>query len=286
MSFYPQPNEWTCGPFALKHALIALGRVANGEELAKLAHSHWWSGTDEIRLARAAHAYDCELVGHRVRSPEKARALLQSHLKQKLPVLLCVDDWEHWIVVLARQKDNFVLIDSLLEPVLQVVSWSQLHRRWRYLDLDYDEDEPPELYEMYPLVPRSQHTIRANFSVARTRFLRRPENQALAEHWNDYLDDLLAVCRPRSPNQVARQSMAEFLRRNQKLLLDRVEYWHGDVTRAELVKLLKNYRFVAETYGLVIPGAAARRAIIDMAVLTTMWASAKHGLGEMYGEGV
>ena len=25
--FYPQPNEWTCGPFALKHALLALGRM-------------------------------------------------------------------------------------------------------------------------------------------------------------------------------------------------------------------------------------------------------------------
>ena len=27
--FYPQPNEWTCGPFALKHALLALGRMVD-----------------------------------------------------------------------------------------------------------------------------------------------------------------------------------------------------------------------------------------------------------------
>lgn len=74
--FYPQPNEWTCGPFALKHALIALGKFVDATELASAAKTHWWSGTDEIRLARAAREHECDLVLERRRDPEEARKLL------------------------------------------------------------------------------------------------------------------------------------------------------------------------------------------------------------------
>src|ERR1043165_1271826 len=35
--FYPQPNEWTCGPFALKHALLALGRMVDVSQISTTA---------------------------------------------------------------------------------------------------------------------------------------------------------------------------------------------------------------------------------------------------------
>lgn len=78
--------------------------------------------------------------------------------------------------------------------------------------------------------------------------------------------------------------MGEFLRRNQHLLVEQVGYWHGEVSSEALVKQLARFRFVAETYGLVIPESATRRALVDLATLLTMWAVAKHGLGEFYGE--
>ena len=285
MSFRPQPNDWTCGPFALKHALIALGRRVESEELARIAGTHWWSGTDEVRLARAARAQDCDLPVIRHRRPEKARIELLAYLRKKLPVLLCVDNWSHWIVVLTYEKGQFVVIDSLLEPVLNVLTWPQLLRRWRYLDVDYDTEVPPEIYELFPVVPRFRVSIQASFSVARVRFLRRAENQTLATHWNTYLEDLLAICSPPSTAQVSPLSMGEFLRRNQKLLVEQIAYWHGDVTSGEIERQLGRFRFVAETYGLVIPESASRRALVGLASLLTMWAVARHGLGQLYGEG-
>ena len=60
--FYPQPNEWTCGPFALKHALLALGRMVDVTQISTTARTHWWSGTNEIQLARAARASWISLV--------------------------------------------------------------------------------------------------------------------------------------------------------------------------------------------------------------------------------
>jgi hypothetical protein len=79
--FYPQPNEWTCGPFALKHALLALGRMVDAKELAQTARTHWWSGTDEIQLARAARLFVCYMVLERLRVPQHARKLLVLYLR-------------------------------------------------------------------------------------------------------------------------------------------------------------------------------------------------------------
>lgn len=282
---HPQPNEWTCGPFALKHALVTLGRLVSGERLAKQAGTAWWSGTAELGLAAAARKNDCELESARTRNRDQARRTLSAYLKRGIPVLLCVDDWEHWITVVRQDRLSFVIIDSNLDPVLDVVTWPQLERRWRYLDVEYDEDDPPILYDSYGVVPRFRVNIRADFSIKRVRHLRRHENRNLAMHWNTYVEDLLDVCRPPSNRTAATLSMAEFLRRNQELILSRVVYWHGDVERRSLVKLLANYRFVAEAYGLVIRASRTRRAVADIAILATMWAAASRGVGDMYGTG-
>jgi hypothetical protein len=285
VSFYPQPDEWSCGPFALKHSLIALGQLASEREIARIAKTHWWSGTDEIRLAKAARAFGCDLEMVRKRSAVAARKELVRRLAGQTPVLLCVDGWAHWIAVLRAQGDNLVVVDSNMDPVLGILTWRQLHRRWRYLDTDYDEEDPPEIYDLHPLVPRGRARMRADFSVARVRYLRRPAHRGLAIHWDEYVGDLVEICRPRSDRMLKPLSMAEFLRRNKELITARVSYWHGDITGADLSRLLEYYRFVAETYGLVVPASGVRQAVIDVAVLATLWTTARRGIGSIYGEG-
>ncbi len=124
--FYPQPNDWTCGPFALKHALVALGRAVEATQIAATAKTHWWSGTDEIRLARAAREFECDLVLERRRDEEQARRLLGKFLREQTPVLLCVEEWTHWITVVRAEDKRFVVIDSTDDPVLSVQTWPQL----------------------------------------------------------------------------------------------------------------------------------------------------------------
>jgi hypothetical protein len=284
VGLYQQPNDYSCGPFALKHALVTLGRLADEEVISSVAHPHWWAGTDEVKLARAARHFECELPMIRRRNSESARGTLIRYVTARFPVILCVDDWGHWVTVVRHEQGRFVLIDSKEEPVLLVLSWAQLRRRWQYVE--YDEwDEAHELYDLHPVKPRFRVSANAQFSLERAQFLRRPENADLAEHWDAYLGDLLEVCRPRSRRASQQLSMAEFLRRHQELLVSRIRYWHGHLERAEVARLLRNFRFVAETYGLVIPAANSRRALVDMAMLLALWAVAKRGVGEMYGEG-
>lgn len=285
MGFYPQPNDYVCGPFALKHALVTLGRLVDEDKIATIAKTHWWSGTDEIKLARAARAFDCDLPILRTRDSRRARRMLLDHLRRRIPVLLCVDDWSHWIMAVRYEGSRFVVIDSNLDPVLNLLSWAQLDRRWAYLDHDYDENDPPRIYDLHPVRPRFRVTVKADLSIARLRYLRRPENRLLSLHWNEYLEDLLEICRPRSALQENPLSMGEFLRRNQDLILSRVTYWHGEVDRERVAKLLGNFRFVAETYGLVIPKTLTRRAVADMAILVTMAVIAMRGIDDLYGFG-
>jgi hypothetical protein len=164
-----------------------------------------------------------------------------------------------------------------------VRTWPQLRSWWRYKDTDYSKDDPPSLYDLMAVAPRFKAQVRADFSVERVKFLRRPENRRLARHWNEYLEDLLEICRAPSHRIAEALSMGEFLRRHQELLVTRVVYWHGDVSREDVNRVLRDLRFVSETYGLVIPASMARRATADLAILVSLWACADRGVDGMFG---
>lgn len=281
--FYPQPNEWTCGPFALKHALLALGRMVDVNQISSTARTHWWSGTNEIQLARAARAFECDLVLERRSDPEDARKVLLALLREHTPVLLCVEEWTHWITVLRAEDRKFVVVDSTDDPQLSVMTWPQIRNWWVYHDIDYNKDDPPELFDLMAVKPRFRATVKGDFSVERVKVLRKPENQRLARHWNEYLEDLLEICRPPSVRIAEPLSMGEFLRRHQELLLTRVAYWHGAIDRNDVARILGDLRFVSDTYGLVIPTSMTRRALADLAILISLWACADRGIDGMFG---
>lgn len=278
-----QPNNFTCGPYALKHALTMLGVLAEPQKVSRLAKTHWWSGTDEVRLARAARAYHCDMPLLRKLNERDARKTMVRSLTRGEPVLTCVDEWQHWIVVVHHEKGRFVAIDSREMPVVVVMTWKELAKRWVYVDTEgEDEAAGSEIYDMFPVRPRARRKLRARFSVARARMLRRPENRDVSLCWDQYLGDLLAVCRPRSPHHVQPLTLGEFLRRHQKLVVERVTYWHGAVERAEVNRVLRNLRFVADTYGMVIPAAGTRRAFTDIIALLTLWAAGRRAVDPMY----
>ena len=142
-------------------------------------------------------------------------------------MLLCVDEWTHWVTVLRAEDRRFVVVDSNADPLLSLRTWPQLRNWWRYHDTDYVKDNPPVLYDLMAVAPRFRTTVKADFSVERVKFLRRPENRRLARHWNEYLEDLLEICKPPNVRITEPLSMGEFLRRHAELLMTRVVYWHG-----------------------------------------------------------
>jgi len=284
MGLYPQPNKWQCGPFALKHALVMLGKIVDEKRISRLAGAHWWNGTDELKLARAAKTYGCAMKMTRLRNPLHARRGLLLSLKKGYPALLCVDGWGHWITVVGAEREKIIYIDSSRAPVVRVDSWKRLKRRWAYVrSINGHPHVKETLYDLHSVVPKVRIRTKARFSLERARYLRRAENRAFASHWDEYFNDLSHIGTPRSPLSTRVFPMGELLRRHGAMIRREILYWHGKVKPLEVNRILRNLRFVADTYDLVIRKNDEKRAIAAISANLALWAASKSGVGEVYG---
>ncbi len=278
MSFYPQPNKYQCGPFALKYALVMLGIFKDEDQIGIIAGSTWWAGTDEFGLARAARRFDCRMRHFQSSNPDDARRMLVANLKKGYPCILSVKNWEHWETVVSYQKGKFVVIDSELDKVVDVVTSSKLLRRWRYV-----EDETGiKSYDGYALSPLSKVHTRAKFTPEKAIQLMYEKNEDLARKWDQYTNDLITICKPRTKLSSNIITFSEFLRRNEQNLVKRVANWHGEPTYSELKKILSNMKFIAEVYDLIVPEDEEKRTAIDVAAILMMYACGKYGMSPIY----
>ncbi len=278
MSFYPQPYKYQCGPFALKYALVMLGKFENEREIGKLAGSTWWYGTDEIGLAKAAKNFNCKMKYFKRETPDDAIKVLSSHLKQGLPCILSIDNWEHWVTVINEQQNKFIMVDSALQKVIVILTHNQLIKHWKY----FDDEIQYVSYDGYALVPNVRPVTKAKFSLEKARYLMRNSNKELAEKWDTYFNDLITICRPRTAHSKRIISFAEFLRRNENFLVKEVANWHGSPSYNELRKILKNMQFVAEVYDLVIYTEDQKKALIALSSILMMYACGKYGMVPIY----
>jgi hypothetical protein len=277
MSFYPQPYKYQCGPFALKYGLVMLGKFENEREIGKKAGSTWWYGTDEIGLAKAAKNFNCKMKYFRRETPEEAVKALSYHLKEGLPCILSVDDWEHWITVITEQKNKFIVVDSALEKVIVIYTPKQLLKRWKYVD-----ESGFTSYDGYALTSKDKNNTKAHFSLEKARYVMRDRNKQLAKKWDTYFNDLINICRPRTAHSKSTISFSEFLRRYEKMLVKSVADWHGSPPYKELHKILKNMQFVAEVYNLVVHTVDQKKVLVDLASILMMYACGKYGMDPIY----
>ena len=285
MGFYPQSNKWQCGPFALKHALAIVGQFVDEGAITKAAKSTR-SGTDEKMLRRAANRFECDLVEVRKFEEDIAFKSLTSALVKGRPCLICINQWGHWVTIVGfdAKTKRFVVIDSEKDPVVRIAAWNELKRRWAYADTDKD-GEAVAYYDLYILKPRFRVQTKADFSLKRAQYLRHLSNASFVKHFDEYVSDMLHIASPSSTARSQSVSMAEFLRRHRKMLLETVRYWDEQATEAQLRRVLKNMQFVAETYGLVIRPEQEKRTIASFAALLMAWATTHQPLEQvLYGE--
>lgn len=279
MSFYPQPHKYQCGPFALKYALVMLGKFEDEKSIAKRAGSNWWYGTDEIGLAKAAKHYNCRMKYFRRETGKDATKSLVLHLRKGYPCILAVDDWGHWLSVVNWQQGKFITVDSSLAKVITIYSANQITRRWKYEDPDNSYFPS---YDGYALIPNFKIQTKAKFTLAKARYVMQKKNGDLAKKWDTYFNDLITICRPLTATAIYTISFNEFLRRNEKMLIEKIMNWHGRPTYAELRNLLNKMRFVAEVYNLVIYKEDQKRALIDLTSILMMYACGKYGMKKIY----
>jgi hypothetical protein len=214
----------------------------------------------------------------------RAKRELLLSLKRGFPAVLCVDGWSHWITVVGAERGKFIYMDSREQPVICIDRWRTLKRRWIYNEVDEDDPTQTEtLFDLHLVIPRFRARTKAHFSLKRARYLRRRENHAFAMHWDEYFNDLTHICQPRTPKSERVFPLGELLRRHGTMIKTQIVFWHGDVKREQVARMLRNLQFVADTYALVVRKEDEKRAIVAITANLALWAASKFGVGAVYG---
>lgn len=141
-----QPDDTTCGPVALKHALAIFGRRKSLDVLMDLCGTNR-NGTSTKNMIRAANKLGyCVLVVqyatlHHLQSalkysPNQVRAVLVSYLYDLDEKNRPHPDSGHWAVVSSYRASHsrIVLIDSA-SAGKKSYQWSDFRKRWMDFDL-------------------------------------------------------------------------------------------------------------------------------------------------------
>ncbi len=171
MGLYDQPNSWQCGPFALKHGLLAYGIFAHEDMLAKAAGSTVEWGTDDGQLAETARDYGCKLLVERYRTASFTRRALRRYLAVHTPVLLCLDQWDHWVTAVGADDTHVVVLDSHYDTVVRLELWSVVLRRLGFRHRPWRWGPTLHWYDLHPLLARGEPALRLALNTDRAQRL-------------------------------------------------------------------------------------------------------------------
>ena len=200
------------------------------------------------------------------RPAEDARIDLTTYLARGIPVLLCIEQWDHWVTAVHEDDGLFVLFDSRHPAVVRVIPWELLRTLWVYHGRDPNA-RGFGIFDLHPVVPRRGATWHASFTAGRTRALGEWENRSLTKRWGEYLNTLSDVAVPRSePSDLFQLSPGAFFARHEEALLT-----HAAVSRAldrpAAREALHHLRFVADTYDMMFRADDERHAVTAIAAL-------------------
>lgn len=171
MGLYDQPNSWQCGPFALKHGLLAYGIFAHENAIADAAGSSEALGTDERQLCDTAREYGCIMGVERYHSAFTARRALTRLLADHTPVLLCIDQWDHWVTAVGADDTHLVVLDSHYDTVVRLEPWEPYLRRIGYQHRPWKWGPRLAWYDLHPLLARGETGMRLELTPERARRL-------------------------------------------------------------------------------------------------------------------
>lgn len=130
-----QKYPWSCGAAAVVNSLRAHGITVSEERAIKATGANV-NGTDEHGICRAVRYFGCAVYEYLSRSKEESWLWLHGSIARGASVILCVDEWQHWVSIIGSMGDRVVLVDSgydrknVREHGVHVISKRSLMRRW------------------------------------------------------------------------------------------------------------------------------------------------------------
>jgi len=138
-----QERKFSCGPAAVRAALYVFGHNNISEATLRRMAGTTSEGTDERGFMRAIRSYGHKPKEYQAESRKAAWAWLKGTLGRGKPVLLCVDQWDHWVTAVGRLGGKVLVFDPDASPGrrkrysgLEVYTELELAQRWIYEDED------------------------------------------------------------------------------------------------------------------------------------------------------
>ncbi len=251
-----------CGPCSLSACLFILGISATQRQLAIAAGrpvSVFTHGVDEQGLRRAARAFGVrsEFVQYedRSRGLEFARRL-RAHLRKGNPAILLSKDFEHWVAVigyLSRQR-KFIIVDPK-EKHSVFFRWSErslIRNAWNVAK-GKDLHEPDQYFAIL-LSRRDGEPPKWRVSEAWLRLCERGSADTAEGMAND-LTEMAVLASPNERQIEEGPYLAEFLEKNEDLIIGSITHWaggNGERTLSDLRTFYRDYTTVASSSGIRI----------------------------------
>jgi hypothetical protein len=243
----------TCAIHAIRHALLCLGvpvdsRDVEGAMGAGLIRR--LIGNDERAVERglARLGYGVDVVD--MHDAGEFRCRIDRELEAGRPMILCVDDESHWLVVAGRWAGRYVLIDSDRHDLFGASTWGELGPRIRY-----HGSSGPAYWAMTPRARAGEHEPRSLVPRVAEAWDAMKGDARLRRAWAVYLDFALELDR--------------LAQRSGELLFEFIDR-EGDALRAglacafegELASELARVSWVAYCHQTRIPSREAAAAAL------------------------
>jgi len=270
-----QPGH--CGPTSLSMCLNILGIDASQAEAAaaigKQKQKICLEGVDENQIQRAARhlGADCEFLSicDRVAGPEFLERI-SDHVDRGLPLILLVWDMRHWVAVIARVNEKFVVMDPN-DRKRAFSTWKPktlLKHAWNA--------DPKGDSQYFAIRLRRADGKPARWKVSRS-WMRLCEAGSDGGTAEDIANGLLEIVSrswdgftPADPEL----DLADLLEACKQTIVSAAWHWvenHPDVTRAAVSSVYDDYVVIARATGIKVPRGASRTEIV--AQLTALMAA-------------
>jgi len=126
-----QQRNYTCGLAAVANALECLGIKRTQQQIGKLCYSDPMNGTSEIEIQRALLACGAHVDEWEHKQAPRSWDWLFTRLFAGQPVILCVDDFQHWVTAVGLLGQSVIVFDPALGAGLRIYQKKGLLTRWR-----------------------------------------------------------------------------------------------------------------------------------------------------------
>jgi ABC-type bacteriocin/lantibiotic exporter with double-glycine peptidase domain len=137
-----QSKSYWCGVASIANALEVLGIRRSQREIARLCDVSPEAGCNETELKRALLANGVQVdewkaIKDHEADDDASEDWLWSHIANRGPAILCVDDDDHWVTVIGTCGFNYIVFDPSRNQGIEVHTPESLADRWMSSDFEY-----------------------------------------------------------------------------------------------------------------------------------------------------